>query len=524
MSSPRKFAEKIALIQQKQAEGDAAFKTIINEVEAAKNGADRASTITCKLDAPARTYEIANGINTSDNYSYINQCMKNENGNSFNRLLLPPDNSSWRRVHSDPSLHQTVMPTAIAQYHAQIDNEDNNQQLNYDNNDIKFDINVYGGELPNSHHLQVSNSQFQTQHYYDLNNNNYANNNVNVFYQSPQTLSIPQQTIAPSTNNTQHVGLGSRYSSGNTSSNGLLLPPNQQTRGSGGSLPDLRVESTYNTQQISFPTVPSSSTPTTQPYFRSTSPQQNNDVDLFALRPQQQQLISRIGPLKQSSSMRRRHSPIGDHRQSSPRRQHSPSPDVSTSQQNHYRMEPQSPQSQPSYSPQNSPNFLPSPSNELTPFSPPLQQQQPTDNQKTYFTLPNHFDQITLENNFYAQQQPSSPSSQQQQQQQQQPQQQQQMNFYPFMDDMSLPYSHNQTAMNITTTNQKSPTIPNIILTDVDSSKLDLSKELDNDFPNSFDSLLDSTDLQLNPDYFLLNAADLSIDPIICDDTFCMER
>ncbi|CAF4380915.1 unnamed protein product [Rotaria magnacalcarata] len=78
--------------------------------------------------------------------------------------------------------------------------------------------------------------------------------------------------------------------------------------------------------------------------------------------------------------------------------------------------------------------------------------------------------------------------------------------------------------MNITTTNQKSPTIPNIILTDVDSSKLDLSKELDNDFPNSFDSLLDSTDLQLNPDYFLLNAADLSIDPIICDDTFCMER
>ncbi|CAF3348246.1 unnamed protein product [Rotaria socialis] len=527
MSSPRKFAEKIALIQQKQAEGDAAFKTIINEVEAAKNGADRASTITCKLDAPVRRYEIANGINNSDNYTYINQCMKNENGNSSNRLLLPPDNSSWRRVHSDPSLHQTVMPIAIAQYHAQIDNEDNNQQLNYDNNDIKFDTNIYGGELPSSHLLQVSNSQFQTQHYYDLNNNNYANNNVNVFYQSPQTLSIPQQTIASSTNNTQHAGLSLRYSSGNTSSNDLLLPPNQQARGNGGSLPDLRIGSTYNTQQISFPTVPSSSTPTAQPYFRSSSPQQNNDADLFALCPQQQQqqqqLISRIGPLKQSSSMRRRHSPIGDHKQSSPRRQHSPSPDVSTNQQNHYRMEPQSPQSQPSYSPQNSPNFLPSPSNELTPFSPPQQQQQQqsTDNQKTYFTLPNQFDQITLENNFYAQQKPSSPSSQQQPQQQQQ----QQMNFYPlFMDDMSLPYSHNQTAMNITTTNQKSPTIPNIILTDVDSSKLDLSKELDNDFPNSFDNLLDSTDLQLNPDDFLLNAADLSIDPINCDDTFCMER
>jgi hypothetical protein len=36
MSSPRKFAEKIALLQQKQAEGDAAFNTILYEVEAAK--------------------------------------------------------------------------------------------------------------------------------------------------------------------------------------------------------------------------------------------------------------------------------------------------------------------------------------------------------------------------------------------------------------------------------------------------------------------------------------------------------
>lgn len=36
MSSPRKFAEKIALLQQKQAEGDAAFNTILCEVEEAK--------------------------------------------------------------------------------------------------------------------------------------------------------------------------------------------------------------------------------------------------------------------------------------------------------------------------------------------------------------------------------------------------------------------------------------------------------------------------------------------------------
>ncbi len=76
-------------------------------------------------------------------------------------------------------------------------------------------------------------------------------------------------------------------------------------------------------------------------------------------------------------------------------------------------MEPQSPQSQSSYSPQNSPHFLPSPGNELSPFSPP--QQQSTDNQQHYFTLPTHFDQITLDNNFFTQQQSSSSSSSSQQ-------------------------------------------------------------------------------------------------------------
>jgi len=88
------------------------------------------------------------------------------------------------------------------------------------------------------------------------------------------------------------------------------------------------------------------------------------------------------------------------------------------------------------------------------------------------------------------------------------------------MDDMSLAYGHNQT----TNVNITSPTIPNIILTDVDSSKLDLSKELGNDFSNPFDGLIDPTDLQLNPVDFLLNPADLSVDPNICDDTFRMER
>ncbi|CAF2409838.1 unnamed protein product [Rotaria sp. Silwood2] len=518
MSSPRKFAEKIALIQQKQAEGDAAFNTIIYEVEAAKQRADHVSSIKSKLDVPARKYEIPNGINDSDSNNYINQPMKLENSNGSNRLLLPPDNSSWRRTHSDSSLHQTVMPQVITHYHAQLDNEDNNQQLNFDSNDIKYETTSYN--LHNQpHYLQTLNSQFQSQNYYDLNNNNYANNGTNIFYPSIQTLSVPQQTLIPPTSNTV---LNSRYSGGNNNnSNILLLPPNQHSRG-GGSLPDLRVDSPYNNQQLS-------SSSTTQQFFRSSSPQQNSDGDLYVLGPQQQS-PSRIGPLKQSPSMRRRHSPIGDVKQASPRRQNSPSPDVSSTQQTLHRIEPQSPQSQSSYSPQNSPNFLSSPGNELTSYS---SQQQSTDNQSTYFTLPNNLDQITLDNNYYAQQQqqqPSPPSSQQHNNSSSTTSNipndlQQQRNFYqPFMDDMSSSYCHNQPSMNMTTTNQKSPTIPNIILTDVDSAKLDLSKELANDFSNPFDGLLDATDLQLNADDFLLNAADLSVDPINCDDTFCMER
>ncbi len=38
---------------------------------------------------------------------------------------------------------------------------------------------------------------------------------------------------------------------------------------------------------------------------------------------------------------------------------------------------------------------------------------------------------------------------------------------------------------------------------DVDSSKLDLSKELANDFSNTFDGLIDPHDLQLNADDFV---------------------
>ncbi|CAF0742952.1 unnamed protein product [Adineta steineri] len=562
MSSPRKFAEKIALIQQKQAEGDAAFNTIIYEVEAAKQRADRVSTGKIKLDVPIRkydkpfeNYQECNGMNNLDDNSTNNypQTIQMDNGHEADRLLQPPDNSSWRRTHSDSSLHHTIMPSVAAHYHNRIENDNNGQASNYDMIDIKYEPSLYSSPSHHPHHLQVSNSPFQQQHHqFDLNHNinpNYMNGRTNMGYSLAQmatpigpTASLPTQPVASAPSNNTHTLLGPRYSGGSTGSNVLMLPPNHHPRG--GSLPDLRTENTFHHQQVSFSTTPSPPTSTTQHFFRSSSPQQNGDGDLYSLGPQQQ-LPSRIGPLKQSPSIRRRHSPIGEVKQTSPRRQNSPSPDVLPNQQTVYRVEPSSPQSQSSYSPQNSPHLLPSPGNDLGPFSP----QQSTDNnqQQPYFTLPTHFDQITLDNNFYTQQQ------QQHQQQSSSSQQQNpnhsptansvltslsndmngiQLNYfrprniYPnFLDDISASYCQTQTTVTVSANvNQKSPTIPNIILTDVDSSKLDLSKELANDFSNTFDSLIDPTDLQLNAEDFLLNASDLSIDPNMCDDTFRMEN
>jgi hypothetical protein len=146
-------------------------------------------------------------------------------------------------------------------------------------NDVKFESPTYPSGQ-HYQHLQVSNSQFQPQYYYDLNNNNYANGSTNAFY--PPTQSFPQQTMmSPTTNNT-HTLLGPRYSSGTNNSNVLMLPPNQNPRG-GGSLPDLRVGNGYNNQQTSFSTVPSPPTSTQQQFFRSSSPQQNSDGDLYVL-------------------------------------------------------------------------------------------------------------------------------------------------------------------------------------------------------------------------------------------------
>ena len=131
---------------------------------------------------------------------------------------------------------------------------------------------------------QVSDAHFQTgQHFYDLNNNNntYANEQMNCHSSaSIATTSMLQQTV---TSSSGHTLLGPRYSGGNNTSNVLMLPPNQNPRG-GGSLPDLRTGDVFYHAPASYSTVPSPSTSSTQRFFRSSSPQQqNNEGDLFIL-------------------------------------------------------------------------------------------------------------------------------------------------------------------------------------------------------------------------------------------------
>jgi len=158
-------------------------------------------------------------------------------------------------------------------------------------NDIKYEPSLYSPPSHQLHHLQVSNSPFQQHHQFDLNHNinhNYNNGRTNVVYSLSQmatpigpTTSLPTQPVASTPSHNTHVLLGPRYSGGSTGSNVLMLPPNHHPRG--GSLPDLRTENTFHHQPLSFSTTPSPPTSITQHFFRSSSPQQNGDGDLYAL-------------------------------------------------------------------------------------------------------------------------------------------------------------------------------------------------------------------------------------------------
>lgn len=164
------------------------------------------------------------------------------------------------RTYSDSSLHQSMNPTGHT--------HDNQQTLHYDTNETK-----YSPPAPSyaSHHFPSMNAQYPSTYSYDVNNNNYPNDQTHLFH----APIVQQNSISYSPQ---------RYIGGNNNSNVLMLPPNPYSR-NGGSLPDLRLESVYNPpdQTMIFSTLSSPSPTASSQCFRSPSPHENGDDDLFSL-------------------------------------------------------------------------------------------------------------------------------------------------------------------------------------------------------------------------------------------------
>ncbi|XP_048483618.1 CREB-regulated transcription coactivator 3 isoform X3 [Plutella xylostella] len=121
MANPRKFSEKIALHNQKQAEETAAFEKIMQEVSAATNkpeetclaaqygqmGGRSGGTSPSRAPGPrGRTASSSVGPGPMRNRPAERKHDTSPYGSSV-YLSPPPQDSSWRRTNSDSALHQT---------------------------------------------------------------------------------------------------------------------------------------------------------------------------------------------------------------------------------------------------------------------------------------------------------------------------------------------------------------------------------------------------------------------------------
>ena len=157
---------------------------------------------------------------------------------------------------------------------------DNQQALfHFDMNETKFSLPTPPPSYP-SQHFPSNTAQYPSAYPYDVNNNNnYPNDPTHLHHtQMVQQNHLNSMSYSPQTFSS------SRYGGGNGNSNVLMLPPNPYSR-NGGSLPDLRLESVYNPpdQTLSFSTLSSPSPTASLHGFRSPSPQENGDDDLFQL-------------------------------------------------------------------------------------------------------------------------------------------------------------------------------------------------------------------------------------------------
>ncbi|XP_030289224.1 CREB-regulated transcription coactivator 1b isoform X4 [Sparus aurata] len=113
-NNPRKFSEKIALHNQKQAEETAAFEEVmkdLNITRAARNSALDTSRTTRHHGLVERVYRDRNRI-TSPHRRLLSV---DKHGRQIDSCpyssvyLSPPPDTSWRRTNSDSALHQSAM-------------------------------------------------------------------------------------------------------------------------------------------------------------------------------------------------------------------------------------------------------------------------------------------------------------------------------------------------------------------------------------------------------------------------------
>lgn len=248
---PRKFSEKIALLNQREAEGNSAFRSIIDQVKAIRpsnsgstsgsqldmvgnnsNESDNNRLNHSSLEESLNTYEPINvtyeheahqeiaAMQQQMQQQHINKKRNNTDFhhqqqqqqqqllqqqqqqqqmiqqqqhhllNANNSLQLPNQNDSFRRAHSDSSLNNSVvnsMNSIDANLMPQF-MAINQQQLPQQQQQ-QFQPHQQQQYLPHNN----SNNHYQQQHHYQqqFSQQNNANNNNNNFIQQHQRLSDP---------------------------------------------------------------------------------------------------------------------------------------------------------------------------------------------------------------------------------------------------------------------------------------------------------------------------------------------
>ncbi|GIY30013.1 CREB-regulated transcription coactivator 1 [Caerostris darwini] len=112
MANPRKFSEKIALHNQKQAEETAAFEQIMKEVIGATRSAlnsleDMKQGREVSADRMHRERGRHSVPHQSRRFAFENKRIDVSPYNSS--YLSPPPDTNWRRTNSDSALHQSAM-------------------------------------------------------------------------------------------------------------------------------------------------------------------------------------------------------------------------------------------------------------------------------------------------------------------------------------------------------------------------------------------------------------------------------